>query len=90
MWLSSPHPCDLSGTVALLDSILQQLSQLIAESSPGEQSVSEVIIMEAFLNAVTFCWQSEREVQIAIAHLIGDKYLDCLRQLKFVMHVECK
>ena len=73
-----------------MDSILYQLYQLIKEGTPGEQTVSEVIMLEAFLNAVTFYWQSEHELQIVTAHLIGNKYMPCIRQLIYIMHIECK
>ena len=90
LWDNSPHPDDINGTIAILDPVLQHLSHLIKEARPEEQTVSEVIMMEAFVNAITFYWQSEPEVQITIAHLIGDKHMVCLRQLTHVMHVECK
>ena len=74
----------------MVDSILQKLDKLIEDAHPGKQSVSEVVITEAFMNAVSFCWYSEPKMQIAVTHLIGDKYIKCLIQLHYVMHEKCK
>lgn len=83
---SSQHD-DQDGSILLVDTILQQICHLIGSKDHGDLSEEEVGTLDTlFYIVVDIYMQSELEVKITLANLLGNKYIQCLIDLNQIVH----
>ena len=77
---------DPDGAIALVDTLLHQLAELIHNNSLSDLSAEKFMTIETLLLTVfDIYWQSEMKVKNAFAEFIGDKYIPCLSRLHEVL-----
>lgn len=77
---------DPDGAIALVDTLLHQLAELILNNSLSDLSAEKFTTIETLLLTVfDIYWQSEMKVKDAFAEFIGDKYIPCLSRLHEVL-----
>ena len=78
---------DKDGSMLLINTLLQQLSQLIHAKDVQELSEQDICTMDTIVYGVLDVYlQSEVALKIALARMIGDNYISCLNDVNEVVH----
>ena len=83
----SPQLEDQDGSLALADTILQLLSQLIHDRNLDDLTEREICTMETLVHTIFDLYlHSEIVLKHAIAKMFGDKYIRCLIDINKIVH----
>ena len=83
----SQQPEDQDGSLLLVDTILEQLSQLVYAKNLDSLSEGEICTMNTLVHILFDSYlQSEITLKHAIAKMVGDKYIKCLIDINEIVH----